>query len=122
LTSQNSCTDQQKWAIGPAIANAGLSFTYTYLQPNPTLRYLALASGLFSISVLPVTYILGLLPINAHLQALGARVDRKENVDWDKEGKKADEYVRKWEEKHVLRFGNFVGAWVCGMAVLVGSL
>lgn len=112
----------QKWAIGPAIANAGLSFTYAYLQPIPQLRYLALASGLFSISVLPVTLALGLLPINNQLQALGKAVDENKQVDWDKEGKKVDELVKTWEEKHTVRYGNFVGAWACAMAVLVMSL
>ena len=62
------------------------------------------------------------MPINTHLQDLGAKVDAGKSVDWDKEGKKVDEYVRKWGEKHTVRFINFAGAWATGLAVSVLSL
>ena len=113
---------KRKWAIGPAVANAGLSFSYAYLQPIPQLRYFAIASGVLSLSMLPMTLALGLLPINSELTALGEKVNKRQDVDWQQEGKKVDDLVRQWQEKHELRFVPYVGAWVAAVAVLVSSL
>ncbi|WWD16718.1 hypothetical protein CI109_101149 [Kwoniella shandongensis] len=93
-----------KWIVSTSVLNSLLSFTTSYLHPSPNIRRLALLSGIFSISIVPTTFLVGLLPINSRLKELtkaGVEVRRSEGR----------ELVQGWEKRHALRIPLYAIAW-----------
>lgn len=83
---------------------------------------LSLASGLIGITVMPYTMAF-LSDTNAQLLALSA--NNAASVEAEPEDKKAalgarvDDLVQTWENRHLVRYVAFVGAWGLAMSALV---
>lgn len=101
--------------IGVNLFGATANLTTGYLAPVLLIKKLTLASGLFGLTMIPMTVALGLLPINEELHQLD-----KEGVSSDgAKAKRVNELVRTWEKKHMVRYISYVGSWALSMAALV---
>ncbi|KAK8861376.1 hypothetical protein IAR55_002195 [Kwoniella newhampshirensis] len=101
-----------KWVVGTSMFNAAVNLATSYYHPSPSIRLLTLLSGLFSLTILPTTLVVGLLPINARLHALekdGVEVRRSEGRD----------LVQGWEKRHLARVPLYGVAWALSFVAIL---
>ncbi|WVQ83593.1 hypothetical protein IAT38_005734 [Cryptococcus sp. DSM 104549] len=101
--------------VGTSFLAAALTLTTSYTHPNPTIRRLALISGIASLAIVPVTAISGLLGINERLKEL-ARGTATKGTEGDEE---VDELVKGWEKRHLFRMPLYSMAFFTSYVAIV---
>ncbi|WVF68312.1 hypothetical protein IAT40_003077 [Kwoniella sp. CBS 6097] len=103
--------------VGSALVSAILNYTTAYLHPSPIIRRLALVTGAASMSIIPITFLSGLLPINSRLNALAAEDGEKE-VEFKSENE-ATELIAAWESRHLRRIPSYAIACILSWTAIV---
>ncbi|WVR09714.1 hypothetical protein IAU60_006790 [Kwoniella sp. DSM 27419] len=102
--------------VGSSGISATLNFTTAYIHPSAPIRSLALASGIASCMILPITALVGLLPVNDRLLTLAQEGDKEAEFKKDDEGR---ELIAAWESKHLRRMPSYIAAFVFSFSAIV---
>nr|ODN98576.1 hypothetical protein L204_02540 [Cryptococcus depauperatus CBS 7855] len=97
--------------IGGSVLSALLHFTVSYSHPSPFIRRLTFASGVTSLLILPITFLSGVLKINARLQAI-------EDDTQTPEKDEVKSLVETWEIKHLFRMPAYGMAWALSFVAI----
>ncbi|ADV25244.1 hypothetical protein I305_05460 [Cryptococcus gattii E566] len=98
--------------VGGSVLSALLNFTTAYIHPSSLIRRVTLISGVASLLIVPITFTVGILPVNNRLLeiASGAETTRDDEVK---------SLVEVWGKKHLLRMPAYTTAWVLSFFALV---
>ncbi|WWD04406.1 hypothetical protein V865_002475 [Kwoniella europaea PYCC6329] len=105
------------WIVSASLTSTALNMTTSYLHKSPLISKITFVAGLASLWILPITFFVGLPPINSRLLDLAQQDEGTANkIITPISDDEAKKLIKSWEEKHVLRYPSYAVAW--GLSLL----
>ncbi|KAK6908648.1 hypothetical protein I204_02059 [Kwoniella mangroviensis CBS 8886] len=100
------------WIVSGSLISSALNITTSYLHKSHLISKITFVSGLASVWILPITFFVGLLPINSRLFELAEQDEGTANkIITPTSDDEAKKLIKTWEEKHLIRLPSYGVAW-----------